>query len=268
VEYDDFNDITESIQNDDPSIADFRKSLLQSWEASTNIVDSENARIPEEEKLEGDGKRVGVDITTGNLQEQESQPKLHYRIGSLFGNATISKGADMIEDVMMAVKMNDGLPLDHEQMMIIVSPVSKEEMYAIRAIVNKYNDTRDKKLMIVLFNCKLQPMPQEIMRGETIYSILPLIGKKKDTASMAATRNPQQPKVVVLRRYPYDWQVYLDSGGDSGFDCIASMSVQELQLNRFGSSRGPSLEWIQSVVQRFLQEQSSPSPPPPPQQLE
>ncbi len=221
MESDDFD--PEAMQNDDPTIADFRKSLMQSWDTAKSTVDERNTVIPDEEKIP-----VEPD------EEQQQQSSLYYRIGSLFGNATISKGADMIEDVMMAVQMNDGLPLEHEQMMIIVSPFSKEEMYAIRAIVDKYNRVvKDRKLTIVFFNCKLQPIPQEIIRGQTVYSILPLVGSRKDISSLSASRSQTQPKVVVLCRYPYDWQVYVDLGqGDVGFYCIASISVQDVKLNR------------------------------------
>ena len=255
LEYDDFEEM-ESMQKDDLSIADFRKSLMQTWDTSPSTVDSGNTRIPDEEKIEQEEKKREIDIIAGTRQQQ----KLYYRIGSLFGNATISKGADMIEDVMRAVQMNDGLPYDHEQMMVIISPISKEEMYAIRAIVNKYNEVKSRKVTIVLFNCKLQPMPQEIMRGQTIYSILPLIGKKKDASLSTATGSLVQPKVVVLCRYPYDWQVHVDLGiiANGGFECIASIPVRDVQLLRSSTSRGPSMEWIQSVVQRYMQQQSPP----------
>jgi hypothetical protein len=250
VEYDDF--VSESMQNDDPNIFDFRKSLMQSWETTASTADEENSNIPDEEKIQPDKERIDTTISSNSQQ----QTKLCYRIGSLFGSATISKGADMIEDVMMAIQMNDGLPLDHEQMMMIVSPISKEEMYAIRAIVNKYNEAKGKKVLIIFFNCKLQPMPQEIIRGETIYSLLPLIGKRKESSTLNTSRSPYQPKVVVLRRYPHDWQIYVDL--DDGFNCIASISAQDVKLNRLSQQRGPSLEWIQTVVQRYMQQQPPP----------
>lgn len=253
MEFDDFDQ--EVMQNDDPAVADFRKSLMQNWGTAINTFDENSTVIPDEEM-------VPVEPSE-ELQQQES---LYYRIGSLFGNATISKGADMIEDVMMAVQMNDGLPLEHEQMMIIVSPISKEEMYAIRAIVDKYATGRavkDRKLTIAFFNCKVQPIPQEIIRGQTVYSILPLVGSRKDISSSSASRSPTQPKVVVLCRYPYDWQVYVDLGqGGVGFNCIASISVQDVKLNRLSQQRGPSMEWIQNAVQQYINRQRIPPPQP------
>jgi hypothetical protein len=281
VEYDDFEginvdsvDTNDSIMNDtDQSIADFRESLMKSWDTSTKLTALGDDNIPEEERLIDSEVQTNSDIIFDieSVEKTKFEPRQYHRIASLFGSSIISKGADMIEDVMAAIKTNQGLPTNSEQMMIIVSAVSNEEMYAVRAIANKYNSSSNKTILFI--NCKLQPTPQELIRGQTIYSILPFIAQIKGSGhgiggstvsntnasntSTSQRSNPIVPKVVVLRRYPYNWEIFVNLG--HGFDIVTSVSNDnEIISNRYNSNeqqqRGPSMKWIQSIVQQYIQQ--------------
>jgi Domain of unknown function (DUF1995) len=211
-------------------IDSFREMLLQSWDATVDLD-----KIPKDERLEEEDP-----VEPPPLERQASVEK-RYRLASFLGEATISKGADMIDDVMQAVKAN-ALPCDDEETLIMLSATTKEELYSVRAMVNKYKDTKT----ILLVNCKLDPLPQELLRAQTVYSILPLIARRAamGTKKVAETASP---KVVVLRRYPRDWEVYVDVG--RGFDLAASIPANDMAMLR----RGPSMEWISSAVKRYLQ---------------
>jgi len=103
---------------------------------------------------------------------------------------------------------------------------------------------------IVLVNCHFEPVPVEIIKAETVYSLLPLAAKQKQQASGSDSYAPV-PKVVVLRRYPRDFEVFMDFGKGSGFELTESVSTEQV------GKRGPSLQWIadrlkQQMDARFL----------------
>ena len=55
---------------------------------------------------------------------------------------------------------------------------------------------------------------------------------------------------IELRRYPRDWEVYVDVGGEDnagGFQLAASIPDGAVPID------GPSMEWLREVVQRYLQ---------------
>jgi Domain of unknown function (DUF1995) len=214
----------------DDDIASFRELLLQNWN-STNIEDLDSIRDEErlwdEEEDNDDDNNLSPEDQSFNYEEPQ-----YYRLTSLLGSHPISSGADMMNDVVAAVKEN-ALPLDEEEVLVFLSPCTKAEQYAIRALVSRYEFNKT----MLFINCQLDPLPQELLRGTTIYSILPLIAKPRSGSSETA------PKIVVLRRYPQAWQVHVDRG--RGF--------QQLPTTFTGSLRGPSMEWIQTVVLRYLQ---------------
>lgn len=226
----DTNDIEDSVEppTESSEVESFRKLLLLSWETS---VDMDVVR--EEERLGNDVEPTQQQNTTPELDRGLAERS--YRLSSLLGDAVISKGSDMVDNVMAAVSAN-ALPRDGEDTIIILSACTKEELFAVRAMAEKY----DRSKTIILVNCKLDPIPRELMRAQTIYSILPLIARPTRSDDKATA-----PKVVVLRRYPRDWEVYVDTG--QGFDLAASVPPSS------GNRRGPSMEWISSAVKRYLQ---------------
>lgn len=211
-------------------VESFRELLLMSWEA-TGDLDG----VREHEGLnDGDeDSRITLERPRQKKSGTTATEEKSYRMASLLGDAVISKGPDMVDDVVAAVSAN-ALPKDDEKTLIILSAVTKEELYAVRAVAAKYEHTKT----VILINCKLDPIPQELIRAQTIYSILPLLARQPNQESTG-------PKVVVLRRYPRDWEVYVDIG--KGFDLAASMPAEI--VNR----RSPPFEWLSSAVERYLQ---------------
>lgn len=215
---------TQSVPTSD--IDSFREQLMSSWELET--ADSD---IREEERIEQREQVI----------KAEPSPDKCYRLTSMLGDATISSGTDMMDDVMSAVKAN-ALPNDDEDTIIILSAITREELYAVRALVDKYK----RKKKIVLVNCKLDPMPRELFAAQTVYSVLPLIARPSATAKNTdATDKSVAPQVVVLRRYPRDWEVYVNVG--NGFELAASVPARSVD------KKGPAMEWISSAVKRYLQ---------------
>jgi len=220
-----------SLESTTGDVDSFRAQLDRTFYNSESLASS--SEIAEEERLiDTPSSKAPTDGRPLNNAEKR------YRLASLFGDATLSKGPDMIDDVAAAVSAN-AKPTENEDSIIILSPVSPEEMIAIRALVGKYKATKK----IILVNCKLEPpLPRELIGAETVYSILPLIAKPSNTAD----ENQDAPKVVVLRRYPRDWEVYVDVG--DGFDLAASVPDGSIRGNQ-----GPAMEWISSAVKRYLQ---------------
>jgi hypothetical protein len=59
---------------------------------------------------------------------------------------------------------------------------------------------------------------------------------------------------VVLRRYPRDWDIFVDVDGNSGFELVESVPVTSLMGGR---RKGPSMEYIAGCVKRHMQLKSS-----------
>jgi hypothetical protein len=181
----------------------------------------------------------GTELTTPT--ELSSQ----HRLASMFGDAKLSTGADMGQSVISALSMN-GKPRDDEGTIIILSASSLEDLIAVRSLVATYGATK----RIILVNCSLDPIPRELKHSETIYSVMPLIAKVKvKNANMInAQKEPDNklpPKVVVLRRYPRDWEIFVDSG--DGFELVCTVPIDQV-----GKS-GPSMEMIVGSVKAHLQ---------------
>jgi len=171
-----------------------------------------------------------------------------YRLASLFGDAKISSGPDMIDQVVKAVGEN-GKPTEDEETIIILSAVEKDEMIAVRSLVAKYKG--EKK--IVLVNCQLDPLPRELIRANTVYSILPLVARPVvSEQNVFGAEKPQNegvtpPKVVVMRRYPKDWEVYVDADGN-GFELADVAKASQVR-----GKKGPPMEWIAGCVKRHIE---------------
>ena len=208
-------------------VASFRAQLDRTWNSpeSVALTDISNEELLDNVSSHNSGGKSGI------VSEKR------YRLASFFGDDDISKGPDMIDDVAAAVSAN-AKPSEFEENIIILSPISKEEMIAVRALVGQYKKTKN----IILVNCRLiHPLPRELIGAETVYSILPLIAKSSGEA-----RGKKAPKVVVLRRFPRDWEVYVDIG--KGFDLAASVPDSSVP-----GKQGPTLEWINCAVKRYVQ---------------
>jgi len=219
---DDMNEGTESVTDSD----DFRQKLRVNWE--------DDSDTPSED---------GIDISSSTPKKTIKEPSStskSYRLASLFGNARIKQGPDMAARVIQAVREN-ALAADDEDNIIILSAVGKDEMVAVRGLVAKYGDQKK----IILVNCQFQPVPRELLSAETVYSVLPLIGKKTTNKNESDNDNDNDPpKIVVLRRYPKDWEVFVDVG--SGYELAETAPVDG------SNKRGLSMEFIARSVTRHL----------------
>jgi hypothetical protein len=219
---------TESLSDADA----FRQNLMSSWEGDDTSTDSSTQPNPSDKVSEP---------TKPKKEKIANIPSKRYRLASLFGSAVMSQGIDMMEDVVQALRVN-ALPSDDEENVIILSAVSREEMVAVRSLVANYEGQKK----IILVNCKLEPMPRELRNAETAYSLLPLIAwPKGPEAEQSAEDKPSPPKIVVLRRYPKDWEVYVDAG--RGFQLAATTPADQTNKRRL------PMEWVAGCVQRYIQ---------------
>jgi len=164
----------------------------------------------------------------------------------MLGSAQVSSGADMVDDVIRAVTAN-ALPNDDEETIIILSAIGREEMIGVRGLVGKYEG----KKKIVLVNCSLNPPPRELMMAQTVYSIQPYVARPKvSEANLFGSQAPQPqqfspPKVVVMRRFPRDWEVFVDVG--NGFELANTVPPEQVD------KKGPSMQYIAGCVKKHLQ---------------
>jgi Domain of unknown function (DUF1995) len=223
----------------------FREQLLASW----NSTKAEGQSDTGTEKPQNAAPReLNFKTTSKKNKMNPSAPKMGrlYRLASLFGDATISSGPDMIDQAIKAVTAN-AQPTEDEETIIILSAVTKEEMIAVRSLVAKYR----RKKNIVLVNCQLDPLPRELISATTVYSILPLVAKpvvseRNVVGKPEEIKGEAPPKVVVLRRYPKEWEVYVDASG-GGFELADTAPASQV------GKKGPRMEWIAGCVKRHLQ---------------
>jgi Domain of unknown function (DUF1995) len=226
----------------------FRKSLMSQWdnESTTNTISS-SADTPPPEK-----PRPIRNEPSSQSKSRRPNPSKTFRLASMLGGTEIiNDGPDMPRLVIDAVRRN-AMAQDDEENIIILSPTDQQEMVGVRGLVTKY--AKSKK--IVLVNCRVDPMPLELSSGELAYSVLPLIGREirqeqdstrrtssnKDNDGDDGGRDP--PRVVILRRYPSDWEVHVDIG--NGFELAGSSPVTE------SNKRGLTMEWVGQCVQSYL----------------
>jgi hypothetical protein len=178
----------------------------------------------------------------------------NYRLTSMLGDVTFKPGPDMLDAVIQAVSAN-AQPRANEDTINILSSCSQEETIGVRALVAKYQSSKT----ILLVNCQFDLIPRELIQAETIYYLLPMIVRPKQSIQPATTLQPtksksssvlqsEDPKLVVLRRYPRDFELYMDFG--NGMQLMETASVQQV-----GRS-GPSLEWIAERVRKQMDARS------------
>jgi hypothetical protein len=146
-------------------------------------------------------------------------------------------------------------PRDEEDTLIILSAASREEMIGVRGLVSKFGG----KKTIILVNCYLNPPPRELMNAQTVYSIQPFLARPKvsegnifgsnkqpSDLNQQQSQQPQaSPKIVLMRRYPRDWEIFVDVG--NGFELARTVSASQVD------KKGPSMEFIAGCVKQFMQ---------------
>lgn len=234
---DDSDDINETDILDDTTVDDsisstvgvdaFRQQLMSSWKS----MDDREKSPPEVNKASSPDAPLPKSKTRDTMEKR-------YQLASMFGDSKISQGADMMQEVVNALYRH-AMPDEDQKNLIILSAIAMDEMVAVRSLASKYSGQKN----IILVNCKLDPIPRELYGAETVYSMLPLIARAKD-AEQVVPRGETIPKAVVLRRYPGDWQVFVDMG--NGF-ILANTAPSDLS-----NKRGPPMKWIQQSVQDFI----------------
>lgn len=219
-------DATVRLDSDDADRDAFRQQLLANW--------NDYSSDPIEDGIDTSRPKTKNKVPTSNSKS--------YRLASLFGNYRIFKGADMANLVIQAVREN-ALPAADENNIIILGARGQDEMVAVRGLVAKYANQKK----IILVNSQFQPVPRELLSAETVYSVLPLAGKKAGNNDNGNTNDEGEkppPKIVVLRRYPKDWEVFVDVG--IGYELAET--VKATPHNR----RGLPMDFIARAVTRHL----------------
>lgn len=220
---------------------DFRQQLSSSWTGDDEPKPEKQKRTKVVKKL--------IKRKIEKLDDTATrQAPRNYRLASLFGDKTISRGLEMSNDVVKAVKAH-GLPKKEEETMILLSANSEAEMLAVRALVSKYVKTKK----IIMVNCRLDPLPPELESCSTVYHLTPLIATTAlDERNIFGKEKEEEKspiKVVSIRRYPGEWEVYVDADG-KGFEL-----AQRSAANKF-QNKGPSFDWIGGVIKDFLSARS------------
>ena len=197
-------------------------------------------------------------ITSPENKNQHSS-LANINLYSMLGKNNIQIGSpNMINDVVKSVATNVSLKTtnnnnNNEDVIVILAPMSQLELVGVRWLVSKYGGTTGKT--IVIFNCKLNPLPNELKMAEMCYSVLPLIARSSSSSQKQQQQQQQQqqsnPKIVLLRRYPKDWEMYIDCNQGTGFELAGSVPAVNVGLT------GPSMDWILDCVERYLSLSSS-----------
>ena len=217
-------------------------------DASQSEIDSFRAKLSAEWNKDDDSRPIEKPIEpkeskpTSTPRPKFTPTKKLYRLCGMLGDAIgMRAGPDMQRSVVEAVKEN-ALPNDDEETMIILSAASPQELVGIRALVGKYQSTKN----VILVNCMVKPLPRELVGAQTVYSILPLVAKPTSNPSSNTNASASPPaRVVVMRRFPRDWEVFVDDSG-AGFELAATAPVSS------AGQKGPTLEWVINAVQRYL----------------
>jgi hypothetical protein len=233
----------------------FRQQLLRleasmAWkndsiENSNDTRETQASSIKEEENS-NDKKTLESDGAT---------TKDHVQLSSLLGDEAIAKGTDMADDVIQAVTKRFRQSASHASntdVVIILSSFSPEDMVAVRRLLQLYEG---KETLFVLVNCKLNPIPRELLRSEVVYSLLPLTLRERSPQSTWINKQQQNQKndyentikVIVLRRYPQGWDIFIDRNG-SGFTLANTVPANPMERN------GPSMERIAALVENYLKQ--------------
>jgi hypothetical protein len=216
----------------DEDVDSFRQRLMSGWHGNNN-----NSQRTEKEcfdTLPFPSEEPISHPSSANFNPRQKTKR--HRLASLFGSAQISsKSPDMPQDVVHAVR-NNAMPMKDEENIIILNANGEDETVAIRALVDKYHKERK----IILVNCQFSQMPTELQKAQIVYSILPLVVKEKETGRNLSVKGYKDgsSKVVVLRRYPKDWEIFIDIG--NGF-----------KLVKTARSR-PTIKAITDCLQQFL----------------
>lgn len=171
-------------------IESFRQQLITGWTDPTENDDRGSTDTIEPTSIPNES--IAVDETS------LSPTTPVYRLASLLGSAILPSGSNQAAAVRQAVQTH-AEPFTEEGTIIILSAIDSAQMVAVRNFVQQHGDGKT----ILLVNCQLTPTPRELFFAETVYSLTPFVVRPR----VGASAEEFAPKVVVLRRYPSDWEV-------------------------------------------------------------
>jgi len=235
----------------DDGIDAFRKQLSLTWggddgqESNGEEGGGEPQIDPSEAAAAANRARRGREELQPSVNFNPEETEDGYRLASWFSDENISTGGDMFTDAIEAVDAH-GTMLTSEDVLILLSPVSREDTVAVRRLISRYGGAKT----IVLVNSALDPEPKEAFLSIPAYSITPLLAKPMQSEgnfmSQKDIAEEETPtKIIILRRFPDDWQCYVDVDG-SGFELVDSAPANTVP------KQGPDNEWIAGCVKRHM----------------
>ena len=219
------DDRGEEKEDGNSEVDDFRKQLMSSWDDNTSSRDDTTA--------EDD---IAASKTTPEQNKISNNNNSSHRLCSMVGNSEIGTGPDSFDEVIEAVDNNAILQQDEDALMIM-SPYNTQDVIAIRRTLARYGNTRT----IIIVNSRIEQIPRELDPGLLVYGVMPLIARSKESD------NESGLKVVVMKRYPEDWSVYVDVY-DDGFVEARGPTQHDRSDKAF-----PSSEWITQRVEVHVQ---------------
>ena len=208
IEYNDFEEDTEEV-------SDFREQLIRSWESSASVESNERKQL--------------------SCTDDAS-----HRLWSMVGDEAISSGSDMFDEVIAAVDKHARLEVQYqEDAIIVVTPYDTVDTIAVRRILARYGQTRT----IIFLNSRMQTLPLEMNDAVFVYGVMPLIARK---SSKSYDTDPG-PKVVVMKRFPSEWQLFIDLNGDGFVKANDRLGLPTDQKDY------PPPEWIARNVQYHVE---------------
>ena len=211
------NDSDDEIMDDlevSQDVAEFRKRLMNAWDTPGNLDDRPRS------------------------DQSRTKPTSSHRLWSMVGNENITPGSDMFDKVIAAVDTHARLDVsEQEDALIIISPHDTADVIAVRRILARYGQTRT----IIIVNSRMETLPIEMNNAILVYGIMPLVAQS--TSNNAEVRNDEAGlRVVVMKRFPKDFTLYIDVNGD-GF----------VKVNEKVSKEFPSPQWIAQNVQAHVE---------------
>ena len=146
------------------------------------------------------------------------------------------RGPDSFDQIIDAVDKN-AILMQEEDALIIISPYNTQDVIALRRTLARYGNTRT----IIIVNSRIEQIPRELDPGLLVYGVMPLVARSKESD------NESGLKVVVMKRYPEDWSVYVDVY-DDGFVEARGPTQHDISDKAF-----PSSEWITQRVEAHVQ---------------
>jgi len=223
------DDRGEEKEEGNSEVDDFRRHLMNSWD--DDMPSGDHDTRAEDEKA--------VSKTTPQQKKISNNNNSSYRLCSMVGNE-IGTGPDSFDEVIDAVDNNAILKQD-EDALIIMCPYDTQDVIALRRTLARYGNTRT----IIIVNSRIEQIPRELDSGLLVYGVMPLIARSKESD------NESGLKVVVMKRYPDDWSVYVDVY-DDGF-----VEARGPTQHNSSDKAFPSSEWITQRVEAHVQGLSS-----------